>query len=244
MLPALSSNLEWNVIYSNFAVLFEVRSALPGDYNQDGMVDAADYVVWRKQVSANTTAQSERQLVASESDMTEDYGVWKANFGLTASARASSASSNSSANESAENSAVAAFAAAVPAGDQRQTSVSPRTVRTDGEQASRRVVDAAFDQIATNGRLPFEGPAAGSANRKARLVADRRLSVNMQHDDALTAYLLLHLGASPDQAKDEMIRFKQIDERFNEFATSGTAEDHFTGRSKDGIGDLSLASNL
>ncbi len=93
--------------------------------------------------------------------------------------------------------------------------------RTDAKQTTRRVVDAAFDQIATNGRLPFKGPAAESANRKAKLVADRQTIVNMHHDDALTAYLLSQLSASFDQAEDERIRFKEIDDRFNEFATSG-----------------------
>ncbi len=73
-------------------VLPAPAAAMAGDFNANGTVDAADYVVWRKQVSANTTAQSESQLVTSGSDMTEDYGMWKVNFGLTASARASSAS--------------------------------------------------------------------------------------------------------------------------------------------------------
>jgi hypothetical protein len=223
-------------------VLPAPAAAMAGDFNANGTVDAADYVVWRKQVSENATARSESRLITSGSDMTEEYGMWKANFGLTASARASSASSNSSTNESAESSAVAVSAVAAPAGDQHQSSTSSRTARTDGEQASRRIVDAAFDQIATNGRLPFEGPAAGNANRKAKLVADRRLNVNMQHDDALTAYLLSQLSASSAQAEDERIRFKEIDERFNEFATSGAPEGLVTGQSKDGLGDLLLAA--
>ena len=46
-LPALDPGLTWNVIYSNFAVLLNVLSIPPGDYNQNGFVDAADYVVWR-----------------------------------------------------------------------------------------------------------------------------------------------------------------------------------------------------
>jgi hypothetical protein len=42
-------------------------AALPGDFNQDGAVDAADFVVWRKEVNAT-------------SDMT-GYDDWRANFG-------------------------------------------------------------------------------------------------------------------------------------------------------------------
>jgi hypothetical protein len=41
----------------------------PGDYNRDGTVDAADYVVWRKGSGATYTQA--------------DYDVWRANFGQT-----------------------------------------------------------------------------------------------------------------------------------------------------------------
>ena len=40
---------------------------LPGDYNNDGVVDGADYVVWRK--NPGTTYSP------------DDYNVWRANFG-------------------------------------------------------------------------------------------------------------------------------------------------------------------
>ena len=43
---------------------------LPGDYNSDGRVDAADYVVWRKGLNTTYTAAG--------------YDVWKTNFGVTA----------------------------------------------------------------------------------------------------------------------------------------------------------------
>ena len=41
----------------------------PGDYNQNGTVDAADYVVWRKGLGTIYTQA--------------DYDVWRANFGQT-----------------------------------------------------------------------------------------------------------------------------------------------------------------
>ena len=43
-----------------------LTAALPGDYNGDGTVDAADYVVWRK----NDGTQQE-------------YSTWRAQFGQT-----------------------------------------------------------------------------------------------------------------------------------------------------------------
>jgi hypothetical protein len=54
----------WVVAYSHNSVVLTVT--LPGDFNVDGVVDAADYVVWRK------------------SDGTlEGYNTWRANFGAT-----------------------------------------------------------------------------------------------------------------------------------------------------------------
>jgi hypothetical protein len=46
---------------------FSVSAALAGDYNSDGSVNVADYVVWRK--TGGTQAQ---------------YNLWRANFGATA----------------------------------------------------------------------------------------------------------------------------------------------------------------
>jgi len=53
---------------------------LGGDFNQDGVVDSADYIVWRK------TLGSELYLAAdaSRSGMVDvaDYEYWRANFAL------------------------------------------------------------------------------------------------------------------------------------------------------------------
>ncbi len=48
-LPSLSGSLTWDTsqLYTN-GVLGVVSAGLPGDYDNNGTVDAADYVVWRK----------------------------------------------------------------------------------------------------------------------------------------------------------------------------------------------------
>ena len=51
------------------AAKLEVLQQLPGDYNGDGVVDAADYVVWRDGLGATFTQS--------------DYDVWRAHFGQT-----------------------------------------------------------------------------------------------------------------------------------------------------------------
>jgi autotransporter-associated beta strand protein len=82
MLPELSSVLAWNIIYSEFAVLLEIVPPvedLTGDYNRNGVVDAADYAVWQK-----TNGQSGPDLAADGNgdDVidTEDYEVWATHF--------------------------------------------------------------------------------------------------------------------------------------------------------------------
>jgi hypothetical protein len=54
-----------------------------GDYNRNGIADAADYVLWRK-----TLGQTGARLPADGNDNNEvesgDYTVWRANFGNTA----------------------------------------------------------------------------------------------------------------------------------------------------------------
>jgi T5SS/PEP-CTERM-associated repeat protein len=64
--PPTTLNFGFNVIYNAQSVVLTVFSALPGDYNGNGTVDAADYVVWRK------------------TDGTQPgYDTWRTHFGET-----------------------------------------------------------------------------------------------------------------------------------------------------------------
>jgi endoglucanase len=71
--------------------LASTLSMLTGDYNQDGTVDAADYVVWR-----NSHGQSGTNLPAdgNDDDMVDevDYEVWRSHFGESETAGATSLS--------------------------------------------------------------------------------------------------------------------------------------------------------
>jgi hypothetical protein len=55
----------------NTAAIFQFTfvPVTPGDFNRDGTVDAADYVVWRKGLGTTYTQA--------------DYDMWRANFGQT-----------------------------------------------------------------------------------------------------------------------------------------------------------------
>jgi autotransporter-associated beta strand protein len=58
----------WTVDHTINSVV--LRVTLPGDFNVDGVVDASDYVVWRKNPGGVFRA--------------DDFNIWRANFGRTA----------------------------------------------------------------------------------------------------------------------------------------------------------------
>jgi hypothetical protein len=83
--PILSGNLFWNVVYSTNSVALQVAApGLPGDYNQNGIVDAADYVLWRR---GNGTIYTQ-----------SDYNLWRATFGQTVPGSGSGSSHVTQAN--------------------------------------------------------------------------------------------------------------------------------------------------
>jgi hypothetical protein len=53
------------------------NSGVPGDYNENGTVDAADYTVWRDNLGSATTLPND-DTAGVEAD---DYTRWKTNFG-------------------------------------------------------------------------------------------------------------------------------------------------------------------
>jgi hypothetical protein len=80
MLPA---SFTWEVDYLANSVVLEVTGAsfvLGGDYNGDGVVDAADYSVWRDSLGATglgLAADGNGDLVVDAAD----YQLWRSNFG-------------------------------------------------------------------------------------------------------------------------------------------------------------------
>jgi hypothetical protein len=76
-----------------FAIVGEVAaSAVPlsagldGDYNANGAVDAADYVLWREHLGTNAALPNDTTPLDVG---LEDYGVWRGNFGATIGGSAS-----------------------------------------------------------------------------------------------------------------------------------------------------------
>jgi hypothetical protein len=85
-LPTLSSGLTWNTLQLYDTGILSV--GLSGDYNQNGVVDAADYVVWRNNLGStiNLTADGDANGIVDSGD----YNYWRARFGNTAGATSSS----------------------------------------------------------------------------------------------------------------------------------------------------------
>lgn len=80
-LPALAGGLEWEVAIDAMTLslaVVEASATLAGDYNDDGIVDAADYTVW--QDSLGGTGLPNETVSLGTVDQA-DYDAWVANFG-------------------------------------------------------------------------------------------------------------------------------------------------------------------
>jgi T5SS/PEP-CTERM-associated repeat protein len=79
-MPPLPDRLMWDLDVTANQVALNVVQAPPGDYNIDGVVDAADYIVWRKtqgQTGAGLAADGNNDGVVDAAD----YSFWRSNFG-------------------------------------------------------------------------------------------------------------------------------------------------------------------
>jgi hypothetical protein len=93
-LPADAENRN-HIVLTNF-----VSVPLPGDYNHNGIVDAADYTVWR-----DTLGRTGAGLAADGNGNNQidagDYTFWKMHFGQSAPGSGAGASANAAVPEPA-----------------------------------------------------------------------------------------------------------------------------------------------
>jgi hypothetical protein len=83
---------------------------LPGDFNRDGVVDAADYVVWRKNFGVSINLPNETMSLGFVDQF--DYDVWRLNFGTSLGAGSGAAGYGH--RDSGPGASAAPLSAAVP----------------------------------------------------------------------------------------------------------------------------------
>jgi T5SS/PEP-CTERM-associated repeat protein len=93
--PNPSNLLEWDLDVDANQVILSAVPALDGDYNADGKVDAADFIVWRKQsdgTGPGLAADGDDNNVVNVAD----YDFWRMNFGRTIASPAAGAAAGAS----------------------------------------------------------------------------------------------------------------------------------------------------
>jgi hypothetical protein len=81
-LPGLAAGLFWQLIAQPDTLLLAVADHIAGDYNRNGVVDTADFVVWRKTLNSTIDLAADGNLDGTIDDL--DYSIWRYNFGATA----------------------------------------------------------------------------------------------------------------------------------------------------------------
>lgn len=84
-LPTLGGTLTWDTsqLYTTGVISVVGPAAIPGDYNGNGIVDAADYTVWRDTLGSTDDLRANGDDIGGSAGVVDqaDYLVWKTNFG-------------------------------------------------------------------------------------------------------------------------------------------------------------------
>lgn len=166
-----------------------------GDYNRDGSVDAADYVVWRK---TNGTSVASAYAGADGSGNVnvgnEDYTVWRAHFGQTITPPGPGSGSGSTASEST----LAATS------QDLQESVSPPAVDQNLTTEATTVASAHFN-VSDSRLFPTTIAPIGRATAPFAYVHQAHralLDISVRHDAGLVAWLSAYSFQRPESNTD------------------------------------------
>ena len=165
------------------AVLVTVTNApevpLPGDYNNNGIVDAADYVLWRNGGPLQNDPTAGVQP--------DDYNVWRANFGRTAGAGSHSDQTPLGAGSEFDKTE----SAASQRHNELRTLLDIPRLRREDEAVERRDIH----------RPVHRGAFAASGSRDDALVAAIRLGFVADQQKTQRGYVAVG-GPLPDIACD------------------------------------------
>ena len=88
-LPGNNGDLEFTYrlfggLQMNADVSYVTTAGVPGDYNKNGVVDAADYTIWRDHLGQNFQLDNENPADSNPGVVdSADYAFWKSRFGAT-----------------------------------------------------------------------------------------------------------------------------------------------------------------
>ena len=95
----MPAGLFFGLAYQATFAQLVVIDHLPGDYNKNGVVNTADYVVWRGTLGQVVTALSGADGSGNGVIDAGDYNFWRVNFGQTAAGSGSGAATNAAVPE-------------------------------------------------------------------------------------------------------------------------------------------------
>ncbi|HEX5471981.1 MAG TPA: GH25 family lysozyme [Lacipirellulaceae bacterium] len=85
--PGLKGHVDRDVFYGTQAQLDALQigfdGALPGDFNRDGKVDTADYIIWRKMKGQTVPVYSGADADGDTKVGDSDYKIWRSHRGQT-----------------------------------------------------------------------------------------------------------------------------------------------------------------
>lgn len=214
-----------SVTYSAADIGSPGRVFLAGDYNLNGVVDAADYVLWRKtlgQTGAGLAADGSGPTVGTPNGVVDqaDYAFWRSNFGAVGVPNGG-LGSGSGGGEGV--------------GSQMMTAAG--AMDSSSMSVAATAADSGFDVTSANGR-PAELFDLASTEWGGPIAARSATTVAQQQDSSAATSLLLSLVAYHDapQADDGIYcsvasgdsqPHDEIDELFGSL---GEAEDPFYSR--------------
>jgi hypothetical protein len=82
---------ETDLFIKSIEIFTDETAAVPGDYNEDGTVNAADYTVWRDKLGQSVQLANEVAGVTPGMVTPEDYDAWRIRFANTSGAAAGGA---------------------------------------------------------------------------------------------------------------------------------------------------------
>ncbi len=89
MVPALPATMRRQLTNLDAAALADIGwevtlpEPIPGDYNRNGIVDAADYTIWRNTLGSTTDLRANGNNTGASANKIDqaDYAFWKSRFG-------------------------------------------------------------------------------------------------------------------------------------------------------------------